>query len=77
MTTSLFEMIVICQNQTIAWPIAFHDVVASNRPPCLDEVYLIAYLYGEVEIKRFMYLRVRKRHVLWPLLDGFYLRDDV
>jgi hypothetical protein len=60
MTTSLSEMIVICPNQTIAWPIAFHDVVASGRKLVFDEVYLIAYLYGDVEIKRFMYLRVLK-----------------
>jgi hypothetical protein len=25
--------------------------MASERPPCLDEVYLIAYLYGDVEMQ--------------------------
>lgn len=79
MTTSLSETIVICQNQTIAWPIAFHNVVTSDRPPCLDEVYLIAYLYGDVEMQEAHIFEKSQigRDMFWPLLDGFYLRDDV
>lgn len=48
----------ICQNQTIVWPLV-HDVVTSDRLPCPDEVYLIA---AWLKCKRFMYLRFLNYH---------------